>query len=402
MILLRLAWRNVWRHRRRTILLVLVVAYSAFATIFYWGFLDGFTASVITAQARFVGAPVLVTTTAYHDDPDPENALPDLSFVTALQDDRRVRAVALRLEFPALIRSAYTSESVIVRGVDPAAEAGVSVVPSHIAQGRWLQRPGELVLGKGLAARIDVRVGERAVVDTAGKDGPRAAGLVLVGLVDTGSVAVDDRAALVHLDDARALTGAEVTAVALDVARGEEDRTAAALRPLLPPGIASFGPLEMLGAIRQDIEGNRIGAIPIILLFAIVAAAAVTSTSVVSVIERTRELGMISAVGLAPARLARVVVLESIITSLIGWVLGLAAGYGTLAVMARVNVLGKAFASYGRAFSALPLTEEIYAVIHPVYALYASVTVLIAALFAILIPARRVRRMAPAQAMRME
>ena len=402
--LVRLAWRNVWRHRRRTILLVLVVAYSAFATIFYWGFLDGFTTSVITAQARFVGAPVLITKVAYRDDPDPENALPELSFVSALRNDPRVRGVAPRLEFPALIRSAYTAESVLARGIDPEREASVSAVPSHVVEGRMLRAPGELVLGRGLASRIDVRVGERAVVDTAGEAGPQAAGLVLVGLVETSAPAVDDHAVLVHIDDARALSGARTaTGLALDVPRGEEDAVARAMRPLLPPGVGAYGPLEMLGAIRKDIEANRYSSIPIIFIFSLVAAAAVTSTAVVSVIERTREFGMISALGLAPARLATVVILESIITSLIGWVVGLAGGYATIAVLARVNVIGGLLGStYSRAFTSLPLTEEIYAAVHPVYALYASLTVGIAALLALLIPARRVRRLRPAQAMRME
>ena len=401
--LLRLAWRNVWRHRRRTVLLVLVVAYAAFATIFYWGLIDGFAESVLTAQARFVGAPVLIMTAAYHDDPDPEHALPDLAFVSTLQREPRVRGVAPRLEFPALIRSAYTAESVLARGIDPEQEGVVSAVPAHVVEGRMLRAPGELVLGKGLAARIDVRVGERAVVDTAGQAGPQAAGLVLVGLAATGVPQVDDRAVLVELADARRLTGTQTaTALALDVARGEEDAVAAALRPLLPPLVQAYGPSEMLGAIRRDLESNRVSSIPIAFIFALVAAAAVTSTATVSVIERTREFGMISAIGLAPARLARVVMLESVITTALGWALGLAAGYGTLIVLSRVNVLGAVFASYTRAFAALPLTEEIYMPVHPAYALYASMTVVLAAVLAVLIPGRRVRRLQPAQAMRIE
>jgi ABC-type lipoprotein release transport system permease subunit len=401
--LLRLAWRNVWRHRRRTVLLVLVVAYAAFATIFYWGLIDGFAESVLTAQARFVGAPVLIMTAAYRDDPDPEHALPDLAFVSTLQREPRVRGVALRLEFPALIRSAYTAESVLTRGIDPGQEAAVSAVPAHVVEGRMLRAPGELVLGRGVAARIDVRLGERAVIDTAGQAGPQAAGLILVGLVETGVPQVDDRATLVHLDDAKRLTGTRTaTALALDVARGSEDAVASAVQPLLPPGVRAYGPSDMLGAIRQDIEANRISSIPIAFLFALVAAAAVTSTATVSVIERTREFGMIAAVGLAPARLARVVMLESVITTLIGWAVGLAAGYGMLAVLTRVNVLGTVFGSYARSFAALPLTEEIYMAVHPAYALYASMTVGLAAVLAVLIPARRVRRLQPTQAMRIE
>lgn len=401
--LLRLAWRNVWRHRRRTVLLILVVAYAAFAIIFYWGFIDGFTASVLTAQARFVGAPVLIMTTAQLDDPDPEHALPDLSFAPALRGDGRVRALAPRLEFPALIRSAYTAESALVRGIEPEQEGAVSAVPTHVVKGRMLRAPGELVLGKGLAERIDVRIGERAVADTAGQAGPQAAGLVLVGLVETGVPQVDDRMVLVHIDDARRLTGTRTsTGLALDVSRGKEDAVAAAVQPLLPPTVRAYGPSDMLGAIQQGIASKRASATPIFFLFALVAAAAVTSTATVSVIERTREFGMIAAVGLAPARLASVVMLESVITSLIGWAVGLAAGYATLAVMARVNVLGVAFRSVVGAFTALPLTDEIYAAVHPVYALYASMTVFVAAALAVLLPARRVRRLQPARAMRME
>jgi ABC-type lipoprotein release transport system permease subunit len=358
---------------------------------------------VLTAQARYVGAPVLIMTTAYRDDPDPEHALGDLAFMPGLRGEAGVRAVAPRLEFPALIRSAYTAESVTARGIDPTLEGAVSAVPAHIVEGRMLGAAGELVLGRALAARIDVRVGERAVLDTAGGAGPQAAGLVLVGLVDTGVPQVDERATLVHLDDARRLTGARTaTALAVEAPRGREDAVAAALQAQLPGGVAAYGPAEMLGAIRQDIEANRISSIPIGFLFALVAAAAVTSTATVSVIERTREFGMIAAVGLAPVRLARVVMLESVITTLVGWLAGLVVGYATLMVFAKVNVLGPVFGSYAKTFAALPLTEEIYMAVSPVYALYGSLTVALAGLLAVLIPARRVRRLQPAQAMRIE
>ncbi|MDR7505944.1 MAG: FtsX-like permease family protein [Armatimonadota bacterium] len=401
--LVRLAWRNVWRHRRRTILLMLVVAYAVFATILYWGVIDGYEESVLTAQARFVGAPVLIMTRAYRDDPDPEHALPDLTLASALGEFSRVHAVALRLEFPALIRSAYRAESVLVRGVEPRREDKVSAVPAHIVEGRMLQGPGELVLGRALAERLDVRVGERVVVDTAGPAGPQAAGLVLLGTVETGLPQVDERLVLVDLADARRLTGVDTaTAIALDVPRGEEEVVAAELRRFLPPAVAAYGPAEMLGAIRQDLESNRVGAIPIAFLFAVVAAAAVTSTATVSVIERTREFGMMAALGLAPARLAWVVILESAITTLLGWMAGLAIGYGAVGLLARVNLLGAAFSGLVGAWASLPLTREMYTAVRPVYALYGSMTVFVGAVLAALIPARRVRGLRPAQAMRIQ
>lgn len=399
--LARLAWRNIWRYRRRTILLVLAVAYATFGIIFFWGLNDGIIDSVLTTQARFVAAPVLITTTANWDDPDPEHALPDLTVLATLQRVPRVRAAALRLEFPALLRSAYTAQAVVARGVQPAEEPAVSAVPSRIAEGRMLRGAGELVLGRGLARRIDVRVGERAVLDAASRAGPQAAGLTVVGLVETGVQTVDDRAALVHLDDARRLTGVSTaTGIVLEVPRGAEDAVAAEIRPRLPRGLRAYGLSEILGAAQRALEVRRASSLPIALIFALVAAAAVTSTAVVSVIERTRELGMIAALGMTPRRLARVVVLETVLTAGIGWAIGLAAGYATVAALARVNVLGALFGSLSGAYASSPFGSEIYAAVRPAYVLYASMTVGIAALLAVLIPARRIRRLRPAQAMR--
>lgn len=401
--LARLAWRNVWRYRRRTILLVLVVAYAAFGTILFWGLNDGIIASTLTTQARIVTAPVLVTTTAYRDDPDPVHALPDLAVASTLQRVVRVRSAALRLEFPALIRSAYAAQAVLARGVQPLQESTVSSVPSYIVEGRMIQAPGELVLGRGLATRIDVRIGERAVLDTASLAGPQAAGLVVVGLVSTGVLLVDDGTVLLHIDDARRLTGVgTATSIALDVPRGEEDTTARAIQALLPSGLHAYGLTEMLGATQGLLEARRASSLPIALIFALLAAAAVTSTAVVSVIERTREFGMICALGLAPNRLSLVVVLETLFTTGVGWLAGLAAGYAAVAAFARVNVIGKLFSSYSGAFASFAMGGEVYAAVRPIYAVYASITVLIAVLLALLIPARRVRRLRPAQAMRVE
>jgi ABC-type lipoprotein release transport system permease subunit len=400
MTLIRLAWRNVWRHRRRTILLILVVAYASFASILFWGVNEGIIASVLTSQARLTGAPVLVTTTAYRDDPDPEHALADLAVVSVLRRYPRVRATSLRLEFPALLRSAYSAQPVLARGVLPAEEAAVSAVPSSVIEGRMLQAPGEMVLGRGLARRLDIRVGERAVLNTSSLAGPQAAGLTVVGLVATASQIVDDGAVLLHLDDARRLTGVTTaTGIALDVPRGEEDSTARALEPLLPSGLHASGLSELLGGIKSGLDARRASSLPIALVFAIVAAAAVTSTAVVSVIERTREFGMIAAVGLAPSRLARVVVLEVVFTTTIGWAVGLAVGYATIGILSRVNALGRLI---GPAFGSLGFPQEVYTAVSPAYALYATITVVVAVIFALIFPARRVRRLQPAAAMRME
>ncbi len=399
----RLAWRNLWRHRRRTLLLVLVVAYATITTILFWGVQDGFTQSVQLGNARFLSAPALITTPQYFEDPDPEQGLPSLDFLTRVQTQPGVNAAAPRLEFPTLIRSAYTADAAKARGVDPALEARVSNIPTAIVAGRMLEKPGEVVLGQQLAERLDVRLGERVVLDTSALAGPQALGLRVVGLVKSGIAPVDRGTVLVHLQDARLLTGLQTaTGVALDLTRGQEARIAEALQPVLPQNIRAYDLTQLLGGLSSAIGTKQSSTFLIGMIFSLFAALAVTSTVLVSVLERTREFGMMGAIGMNPPRLAAMVTLETVLATSIGWGVGLVLGYALNFWMATQNVLGPIFASYGAAWEILGTGGEIYTAQSPLYALYAALTIVLAAFFSILIPARRVLSLNPAEAMRTE
>lgn len=399
----RLAWRNLWRHRRRTLLLVVVVAYATITTILFWGVQDGFTQSVQLGNARFLSAPALITTPQYFEDPDPEQGLPSLDFLARIQTQPGVNAAAPRLEFPTLIRSAYTADAAKARGVDPALEARVSNIPTAIAAGRMLEKPGEVVLGQQLAERLDVRLGERVVLDTSALAGPQALGLRVVGLVKSGIAPVDRGTVLVHLQDARLLTGLQTaTGVALDVTRGQEARIAEALQPVLPQNIRAYDLTQLLGGLSSAIGTKQSSTFFIGMIFSLFAALAVTSTVLVSVLERTREFGMMGAIGMNPPRLAAMVTLETVLATSIGWGVGLVLSYALNFWMATQNVLGPIFASYGAAWEILGTGGEIYTAQSPLYALYAALTIVLAAFFSILIPARRVLSLNPAEAMRTE
>lgn len=402
-VLPKLAWRNLWRHRRRTLLLMLVVIYATVSIILFWGLQDGFFDSMMTGNARFLSAPVLVTREAYFQDPDPANALPSLAFVDAVKGQPGVRSVAPRLEFPGLLRSAYTSQGVQARGVDPSLEPSVSGIPGSIKEGRMPQKPGEVVLGKNLAERLDVRIGERVVLDVSAQAGQQAAGLTLVGIAESGIPAVDDGAVLLDIGQARELTGLKTaTGVALDVARGQEAAVARAVQPVLPEGIKAYDLSQLPGGLSQAV-GTKEASIAIIgLLFSIFAALAVTSTVLVSVLERTKEFGVTTPVGMNPRRMAQMVTLEAVFATTLGWLIGLIVGYGINAWLANVNVLGPLFAGYGGAFQSLGTGQEIYTAQKPVYALYAAGTIVLAAIFSVWVPARRVLRLNAAEALRTE
>ncbi len=401
--MIRLAWRSLGRQRRRTALLIVVVAYATISLLFFWGMTDGFLTSIYQSQARLLGAPIQIATPAYHADPDPVHALPELGPATdAARSLDAVAAVAARVDVPALLRSPYASTGVRLRGVEPDAEARVSDVPGAVGEGRMVTATGEIVLGDALAERLDVRVGERLAVDAASVAGPSALGLRVVGLVTSGVELVDETTALAHIDDARALAGIDTaTTLALAVPVGREGSVARALQDRLPESVRAYPVEEQMGELAQGLATERVGVAVMGLVFSLFAAIAVTSSVVVSVMERTREFGVMLALGMSHRRLATMVTLEAVIASLLGYAVGVVIGFALLVWMAQVNVLGPFFTTlWGDLFTSLALSADIRTDVRFEYLAYAGGTVVLAALGAILTPARRVHTLVPADAMR--
>ncbi len=400
----KLAWRNLWRHKRRTQLLLAVVAYATIAIIFFWSFYDGFVNVLLGGQARYLSAPVMVQAETYRTDPDPENSLPNLAFVDALTQTEGVRGAAPRLEFQALLRSPYRTLGGQVRGVDPALEGQVSDISGDIGEGRMVENPGELVLGKTLAEDLDVRVGERLALDVQSVGGSQGAGLEVVGIIDSNINPVDEGVVLVHLGDARMLTGiSTATGVALDVQQGGEDAVAAAVdsAAVLPQGVTAYPIAELLGGLMSGIEDKRTSMIPMVVIIALFAAVTVMSTVIVSVIERTREFGVITALGLDQGRIARMVALEAVYTTLIGFVVGTVLGFGLTALMSATNLMGPFINTfYGSYLKGVALSDTFVFAASLSYLAWAAVTILIAAVLAIAVPGRRVRNLNPSEAMR--
>jgi lipoprotein-releasing system permease protein len=401
---LKLAWRNIFRQKRRTLLLMLVVAYATATIIFVWGFTDGQTKSILGNQARYLQAPAIIAKAGYYDDPDPQNALANLDFVERAAAVPGVEATAPRLEFFGVAKSAYETKNMQFRGIEPTLEPLVSSVPGKLFEGRLLEKTGEVVMGVDLATELDVRIGERIAVEASAGAGPQAKGLILVGTVKADVSAVDANMLLMHIDDARDLTGVTTaTGVALAIARDQEDAVAAKVNEVLKdtPDIHAYGLTELLGDLVAQTQRSEI-IVLVVILFSLFAALAVTSTMLVSVLERSKEFGMMGAIGMTPPKLATMVTLEAVLTSLLGWVLGLVIGYGITIWMGNVNILGPALAAASGANSGFGFGSELYTTSKPIFSLYAGVTVALAAFFAIIIPARKVLTMNLVDAMRTE
>lgn len=402
MTLWRLAWRNLRRNRRRTALMVSIVAVGTWAIVVLWGVTDGFYVSMIRAQITLDTGDLQVHRVGYLDDPNLDKALSLEALervLGAFQDLPSLAAYSVRLSFEGLLKSAYTATGVNARGVEPAAEIAVTDLEEALVEGRYLEGPGEILLGRALAEQLDVRLGERLVLQAQGLQRPHSQGLRVVGLFSTGLPLLDKATVFLHLEDARALTEVSgASGVSLRLRPGTSaDRLARALQARLSAqeSVATF--LQLNPLIGNLIKIGNIEMMPTMFLLALLAGFGVANTVTFTVLERTREFGVMLALGLKPRQLARLVTLESLLASGAGFLLGGGVGYLMNAYLERV---GFNLSAYSEAFPDLGLPHVLYAKTSGWYWLYGLTVIVLVALIAARYPARRAARLEPTEAMR--
>ena len=401
--LLRMAWRNLWRHPQRTLLMIAMVAFGSFVILLIWGITDGFLASMTHTQVAQNQGAFQIRAVGYAEDPLPSSGMTQamLASVEAALSTMHLRATAPRLEAYGMLRSAYATDGVTIRGIDPSQEQLVTDLQTVLSSGRYIVDPGEVLLSTALAGDLDIRLGERVVLLATSQDGTSSQAFRAVGFF-TPVVTELEKVALVPIGDARSLTGWDgVTALAVALPPGAPTRRAVArARELLDglPEVEVDDYFALNPLARLMIQGSTIKMIPFVILISLLVGFGVANTTFYSVLERTREFGVMAAVGMSRHQLGSMVLLESVFVSGIGFAAGGSLGYGSLLYMARV---GLNFGAFVHGFgSDLGIPTIIYASASGLYWLAALSVVVFTALAAAWYPARRANRLEPVTAIR--
>ncbi len=408
-LLTRLAWRNIWRQRRRTLITAGAMAIGVAFCMAMMALIDGVYADLFDlAVGENLGHAQV------HDPDYPGKraiweSMPDAgSLLAQLDAEPTVVSVTPRVYGHGLI--AFTDEAYGAQliGVDPSREDALTRAVDKIVAGRYLAEApaNEVVLGVGLAERLEVQPGGEVVVVTQAADGSTGNDLfTVVGLLESGSVIQDRGGAWLHLADSQDLLVMpdQVHEIAL---QAEDRASIAPMLSALEPTTGEHGLLlrswrEINPQLAQMME--MAGASSGIFLFIVfgIAALGVLNTMLMSVFERTRELGVIQALGLRPRQLVALVILETFALTAVAAAVGVPIGLGLdawlvlygldlTAVLDEYSVIGVAYDPV--------MMGEFHAdkVVQTVFGLF-----VISGLAAIW-PAIRAARLRPVEAMRQE
>lgn len=338
-LLLRLAWRNLLRHRRRNGLLLAAVMVGMAATVLSNALVRGYQFDLRDDAVDNLNGHLKVLPPGWLDDP---RAGLQIEFATGYLNRPPVPLAirwTARIRVPAVVLSERETRGVELVGIDPAAETGLSFAGDLKLAGDSLAdaSDGRLLLGRALADALRTDVGRRVVIVTQDAAGASLElGFRVVGVFDEPGRAREQAYAFTGRDRlARQLGMTGVSEVTVRLGDGGDDQLAgarAALAATLPAfDTRDWRSLDPLAAGMFEIIDAVLYVWLVIVLIAL--GFGLVNTLATAVIERTREFGLLRALGMRPRHVLAQVVMESVLVTLLGVVLGIAGGVALVALL---------------------------------------------------------------------
>ncbi|HEX7434445.1 MAG TPA: FtsX-like permease family protein [Anaerolineaceae bacterium] len=402
---LRLAWRNIWRHRRRTLIVVLAIGFILALMMFYDGLIAGFDQAIYGNAIKVLGGNIQIHAVGYSDKASQNPLLPltnDQKIVSAAKAQPQVVAASRRIVTGGMTTNHVGAFGVSIVGIEPEIEQPVNLIAQHVTSGRFLMSSDQdqILIGKGLAEEMGITTGDRITLAGQGTHSQmRQRTMTVVGIYDLGMADLEKQSVYISLAEAQNLYGlsGQTTEVALTLKQiGQEPAVMNALTPLLPDTeIQSWAALfpELQAAI--DTKGAVMNVFSIIIL--IIAGIGILNLLLMAVYERTREIGVLGAFGFKPREISLLFILEGAMMGLVGIAFGV--GLGLL-----INILlgraGLDFSSFSTMTSYMALVSgKIYPSLGLEKLAQHVVTVLIITVLASFIPANEASHNEPAEAL---
>ena len=315
--ILKIAWRNIWRNKRRTLITVASIMFALFFAIIMRGFQKGSYAKMKENAIESYSGYLQIQKTGYWEDKNINNSLAiDGEIVKALENDERVSVIIPRLESFALASSGESTKGVVVMGIDPDKEDKMTKVKSYLKSGEFIDSDDRsIMVAEGLASFLNVAVNDTLVLFSSGYHGATAAGLYAIkGILKLPTPDMNRSTVYLPLKETQNLFSAEDRMTSLvfdlydldDLAQVEMD----VRNKLDSDDYKVMGWEVMNKELLQMIETDNAGGVIMIAILYMVIAFGIFGTVLMMTNERIREFSVMVSIGMRKTKLAKVVVVE--------------------------------------------------------------------------------------------
>lgn len=402
-MLLSLAWRNIWRNKRRSLIIVAAIAVGLLCGLFTSAIMFGMGESLINTTIDRDLGHIQIHTKTFEDDKLLTDTIPSsIKILSEIKSQPDVIGASARLIIDGMISSATSSGGVRITGIQPQDEMKVTSVHNYIVAGKYFEadQSNQILIGFKLADNLGIKERSKVVLSFQGLDGTIIYGAFRVtGIFRTESTMFDRSTVFIREKDILSLLNSDpiyheisvransvqsVDSIYANLQNNYSDLSVQTWKDLAPE-------LKLM----DEMIGLQLNIFLGVILFALLFG--ITNTMLMSVLERVREFGVLMAVGMKRRKVFSMIILETIMLSLFGGIIGMILASITVAYFGYAGINLSAFTA---GFSEWGLSSILYPILP--FSFYLSITIMIlfTAVFSAIYPAIKAIRLKPATSIR--
>jgi putative ABC transport system permease protein len=402
---LKMVWRNVWRNKRRSWIIICAVIVGLAGMLFSLAFTEGMMRQTLVNALGTHVAHVEIHKKGFEDSKIINLSIEEpQEVIRAVAEEPGVIAYSARVVSSGLISSSESSSGISIIGVDPQKEPGVTIIKESVIQGDYLDEEGtyQVLIGQGLAEKLKVGLGDKIVLMAQDLTGDIGSGAYRVkGVFKTASPDFDKYMVYLNLKDSQKLLslGERISEVAIliDTPRNPQAVQKALLTRLDSEEYEVLSWKEIMPIMVSQIEFFDETMYVLILVICIAMGFGIVNTLLMAIMERIREFGIMMSLGVRPRKIFGLVVAESVLLCFCGLVLGNLFTYLLVLYAGRkgfdLSIFSKSLETFG-------IGHLIYPYLTISMVLIGAVTVLGMGIFASLYPGYKASRLRPVEALR--
>jgi len=400
-MLLKLAWRNIWRNKRKSLIVLSSVIVGMIAVIFYDGLDHGMLRQMLNNQISNSVSQIQIHKKGFNNNKVIKNYIPDNPLVEkVVKSQKDIKAYSERVITFGLASSASSSSGVYIYGVYPDMEAKVSDIKKSIVEGKFFTgNKRDIVIGKQLADKLGVSLGDKVVIMANTPNGDIGSDLFrAAGIFQTVSTDFDKTTIYIPIKTAQEMLGIDSHIYEYAIILNDYhnvDKVKAELESKLSNKyeVLSYKDLLPMLIYQMDLYDQTMWIFYMIVGLALIFG--IVNTMLMSVFERINEIGVLMAIGMKNSKIFLMFVLEAFMIGVIGTILGLALG---LLIHWPISISGINFSIFSDALKSFGIGAVIYPVLSVTNTVMLVIIIPFIAVIGALYPAYRAIKLEPIKA----
>ncbi len=402
-MLFALAWRNIWRNKKRSLIIMAAIAVGLLCGLFASSVMFGMGDSVINSTINRDLGHIQIHSAKFEDDKLITDTIPDADqLFNSIKSLKNVVGISPRIVIEGMGSSATTSNGLRIVGINPDEEKSITSIHKQIIEGKYFQENGknQIVVGQKLAENLGIRLKSKIVLSFQDLDGSIIYGAFrIVGIFKTESSAFDKSNVFIRQNDILSLINSKPIYHEIVIRLNSVQNVDSVYKKLKTEyagfSVKSWKQLAPELKLMDEMMGFQLNIFLGIILFALLFG--ITNTMLMSVMERVREFGVLMAIGMKRRRVFSMIIIETVSLSIVAAIIGMLLAALLISYFGKHGINLSAFAEGMSAWSISPILQPALPI-----NFYISITVmvLITAILSAIYPAIKAIKLIPAQAIR--